>query len=861
MSKNINDVKDYCLKLANINEIKMKDINDYSIWLEEKTDDFRTQNIEKIVEIFYIIVKGINQECNCEELAKSISAQFKYIKTIRNENINKENKFIIILNFLSSLFDNSEVEPRVIELICKKEIELLDDLKILFSLRIGNNLIFPINKLLVNIVNDFDNKLSNLMNLMLAIQLFKVISEENVEIEKKVNEIIATHNIRFLKVLWNHGELVNKNSWYENYEQNSIITVHSQVEGKLVVRSERIEYFENCGIIQKETNKNNDAIAYFIEINLSKETKLLDFDSLMVKLKGKELVRFLIGIFENEWFDVYNNAYFMSEHDEYFGVANAFIKNSNKILYQNSHKTSDAQSFCEFFLDSFPNVRHKVLYYDNYNIVTIDFLLNIFLCFDFYNFKDLNNYIEDNETEKTAFQNLIISFVRDKLYEKVTENNISKYLKFTKMMGENFDSYIDKVKLQSEPITNKKLIMPFQYPSVLSITDDQEKILFYFYEDIKKMEIINSSELIENDDYKYEDAEGNQISFNSISTEFVVKDTGKKVVSESSIELDMLLRNIKVNETISNCLIKFDEITNNISIFDKLKEFMITSDLDCTTKHNFGISSRNSNDYMDVFLAFKITSIMIAFSWGTDLKKICDFMELIKSHHCESMEEVKRRDFFNQIERKCENTIVIPKESMSSSSTFWNWHDKLYDSNARSLIRKKLSEGYIESNFSKENGTYKEHKVNEIVFVTDIVLSGSATSNFIRYYLYEDVTSPPHTDCLKLEELREYSIQNIPKIEYTILCFSITEYAKERIYAKFPNVNFKFEYICEIEDKYRAENFYRFAEEIFGESAVNKKDHGFCVLRYSHLPKYSIFPTCLKNTELICGLFNTKREL
>lgn len=819
------------------------------------------------------LVKGnLENIKNINQLTDLIEKIFVAIE--ENENIQKPS--VALVKFLYILQEKN-YESLDIELY-KNLMDVVNDINWIFELKQSEKqFVFSIHELISKVVKNFEYSDDNLMHLTMALQIFK--NFDNGNNKDQIEGIAKEYKIGILLCLLEGGSILNNSS--ENYNFNGTLIVKNNKYA--IIRNKDKSYFDDIDTkynVLAEINKNKQEMAYYIEVEIEQEYITTSFQKIFEENNNNVKIELLKEIFETESYNVFFNDSIIihSTTREFIRMLNPSRKD-RKIIGNSANEINNFDGFYKILKkNEIPNARHSVIY-GNYekscDIVTLDFAIEIMYVFKMKDYQynmfsknyDGNDDFRQNQIIKEFFENVIYK------EEISVEKKIDMLIAYYKYLYNNYK--YNKNTQMSEIIS---LVMPFKPYNPFECSTKKEA-LYKFVEVVKssndlndelsiiqikkiddKIGNINVLDLEQNElDIQEDEIENLFFSFADREMYAVFDNKNKKIIHDYEIN--------EVCKYIGNYFkdldfVKFEDKNKiDIRLIDMLQIInafrsneMIWKKFNCDT-------NINSIYILKLIWHFNIFNIFD--------EKINEFYKLIfEFHYTDMIRKCDNKDkLLDNLKQYCERkgVLVIAKETAGDCGTLYSICKNVCDDrylSERNFLIEIFDASMIQSNIKEKNGKYyyDDNLIEEIVFVTDIILSGKATETMLNYHL--NVTPINNINRKYLQFREENYISNIIKangIEEKISVYSLFKFQEVNEFI-INNKKIKIIHENEIEKMYKDDDCVKDIYIKIYNDKMNSEDV-VRVIRYNNMPFKTIFMKEIVDSKYLIGIFNRKEEL
>lgn len=261
-----------------------------------------------------------------------------------------DDSYIRVMWFLNQLHLNAKNATNIsstnLSNIAEDLLDILDDIQAVFDFKVESEYFFPINKLISTVIKN-SNFLTqetitkeNIKILRLAVRLFKNNDDKDVFLKFKSN-----YNLQFINYLTNDCSIIDTNE-FNNYQENGVIIFFNPRLKKVLVRSDREDYFkehliENF-IPQSERNYNNHEIGWFIEYELRCNDHIESYSSILASTQNRKL--FLELLFDKHCYNIFLDNSIVFSNGELKPI-NPYCRFDKKIITNKRIKLKAKKSF------------------------------------------------------------------------------------------------------------------------------------------------------------------------------------------------------------------------------------------------------------------------------------------------------------------------------------------------------------------------------------------------------------------------------------------------------------------------------------------------------------------------------------
>ena len=318
----------------------IRDLKEYDIaLLSEKRSE--------IADLYYEILKQIQilysdkNEKVPEEMMRDVGLLFDNIQGICSEPTMRERQetaFSVII-FLAYLRGHNCITGDSDFSKTGEAIEMVNALKadlgviqFVFDLKVNGQLYFPIENMLVSVINDgqFVDEMSKIDSghikvLYLAVHFF----DEEEQKKQILTDIVAKCNLQFIEYMQEQSELLDTMDLH-NYRKNGVITFINFTRKKILIRHNDEKYFSGAKNIQKEYSYNKDrVIGYYVEQDIPEGAVSVTFKDVMQNFPEKRMK--LLKLFYSGHRNIFGEYYLLEQNGNFFPV-NSFANRDQYII-------------------------------------------------------------------------------------------------------------------------------------------------------------------------------------------------------------------------------------------------------------------------------------------------------------------------------------------------------------------------------------------------------------------------------------------------------------------------------------------------------------------------------------------------
>ena len=722
------------MRIGDLNEREVKEI--IQSFLSNQDTDYIDSHrciVAQTYEVLLEQIQGIYKDIDSipRSVLDDIMRIFANIEHIPVSSTKEEKTdgSICLLKFLSFLKQHNSIEGdgdftnlneirEILDIIA----EDLEKIRFVFDHKISGELMFPIDKLLVGIINNslfltqnrgVDRK--DYYALKLAVRFFK----KDTEGDRIVAEIRKDSNLKFIDYLNQDSRLIDTSDML-NYQKNGIMVFWNSSTKKVLVRSDHESYFaKDLGYhfdIEREMTKDQKVqIGSFVEISCQETDKAVNVSDLMKTLdKRKEVVKLFFtegrniflpwAVRESKDGCLHAMNPFM-DRDEYIiktgnyylstDIKNAFREYSNLTLIQ-SHSTI-LNRVCIGTLAMLTELNDESWYS----------LLEPYEENDFYQNQMIQRWME--QTEQNTIDKMLLNYYHELRYcdcdsdlMKIREHEISK-------------QYIYPLKNNVCALLN--FIIPQIYKEIdivyglISEGTDGRTVIIQGTGETKTTEKIHDPENI---------LEG----LESSSAYFIYCDELLYVIEQEEAKALYGLKN-----AFKNCL-AFDVATivsagryDNISMACSLHRMSLMEE----SRHVYPIG----DEYFEDQVFYRFIHNMIGY--GINKKNIEAYLKVFESHQLLTFQKINEDSYFKMEEA---GNLYVPKDAYSADAAL----SMVYDEYLRKYSTRNKNNLYDDRLDRINGGFYRNgHKIKKVTILLDNFENGGAAINCISAYLEIDL--------------------------------------------------------------------------------------------------------------------------
>lgn len=849
-----------CLNLPGNNDETIKDALKL---LQKLNSDEISANSQLVSLLFCTVISNCTEDkIDNNNMAQLIWDSFDNIKDLESQQ--NENTFteIILINFLKKIntmcgMTGGDIEPVSDEMqeqykvLCSK----LEEMKVIFRLRLNGIELFPIGKLLAKVIgSDYTFEELNevtLITFLLALEIFD--TEPYIHEKSKLNEIIDKCNLKCLKYLASPSVIrIGGNVWKDNFSQNGVLILRNVNEKTIYIRHPDRKYFKSLDDTKKkkvesETNSMGRNIAYYYEYKYASEAEFISIEDIMLTNSYSNDVKLSVikKIYNNKTYNAFFEKAFMKIGEEICTV-NLFTAEDKKIINSKGETIeANAENVTNYVMKPFSLVKILGNELDFIIVGSICKLLTI-------SNVDVNVIVEKLKQTSNSYQNVLIQS-----WLEYSQNVYENLIKFQELYFSDI-FYIRKRK----EITNKKIVdiswIPVKLPEHL--LDEALKRLCNITTD--KIETVQ----LERD----EDFEGNIVYKN-------VKDDSE-IVPESIALTD---KDDWTQEKIY--AVKYQEkyfITSEIDSYIRLIRKIKDSNNGLHEIEDFSICSKSQIQVVLEAMRLQEKALKDINNCKVDFDSIArlrlihhiicnrilqnsqwtEFIEVINGH------QQLKFDFAKELKLFENNVLVVPKERQETDSALTS----IINEHIRKNSDRNHDFYFSEIGLSEGVYTYRGQKIERIIFLFDTLQSGTSTIRNLRFY-FEDydkvVIGNVQNQHIKYycngNEIKLQTIieKNHPEVEVVVLYGSkkgkntVEEYLSDNPFITKKTVTC----VHEI-NKTANKDFMDKVTLLYRGQDISIRENCFPIIREFNQPKKNAFPQDNLRSENIASIFVKKKE-
>lgn len=854
-----------------------------------RTEDVAA-NREDTATVFYLLLSSCQKLFEVDALGKlpsiiqeKLLTSFSNIERLYHEASTQEvqTSYIKAIWFLSEL-KNKAAENRVDNISstqlresAESLLDILDDIRFLFDLKDDDgNGVFPIHKVIAAVIrqNDFMSSRRRITKedirvLQLAVRLFT--SSESEALDTLRNKC----NLGFIDFLQPNCEIIDTIDFL-NYQYNGTIIFYRAADKTVLIRSEHKDYFNRSNefnhVVDKEIDYEGNVIGWFIKYHLEQTDRLIDFSDLMREESSR--LNFLKLMFDSNFYNVLLQKSIVRKSDGSLLPINPYC-DQDKIIIKgklNDRKGKIApKSQVRNLLQGHRicSIKSKDMNYLTFGLCTL--LLTISnsgvesLCLNqldenaWYQEQVINNWID------IVDEDAVISFL----------NNWYKQLQYCDRNSEFAKVHIQEIDVlplsQSIEKIYKKL-----WPSMgqservfcgTIVFEDGHYIL-----DVSPRETVASYEMRgkeitiedvyidtltdEENNYRWDSMSGTKLYFlysptnkcgHIVNTEVAKTVSGIEWILKTSLSYA-----VGCNVT-------------DIEYEDTAKRMRLYSDAykDVARKKRICMP-----EDLDSQIYLRILHNLIWSNVTVDTKD--KYFTIIQSHQIADFEEIDKDPYFM---RTNDTTLYLPKDAYEQGSVLSDIYEKRLKHNTKREPRSLYQERVTRDEFN--NYYINDHKIEEIVLLTDNFINGASTKATLCAYLgiaipgweerIEEASETIHKLYCDGKQVSIKEIMQNNSAKLSVHGYYGTEEGVIQIDGFLSNNNIDYKetsYSKELTTK--AEDIIIEAKSIWGNKNVKgiKRHHRLFIREYN-MPKTKVFPDGMcGNLDYVICFFVSKPE-
>lgn len=820
-------------------------------------------NSQLVALLFCTAVSNCTEDrINESAVSGLIWESFKNIKDMKSQQNEKNSVEILIIYFLNEINNmcgmtggdtnpiNDEIQEQY-KVLCSK----LEEMKVIFRLKLNGTELFPIGKLLAKVIgSDYtfeDLNEVTLITFLLALEIFD--TEPYIHEKSRLNEIIDQCNLKCLRYLSSSSVTrIGGKNWKDNFSQNGVLILSDVNRQVIYIRHPDKRYFKQLDGDDKkkleiETNSMGRTIAYYYEYVYDLEAEFVSIEDIMLTNSYSSDVKMsaIKKIYNNKMYNVFFEKAFMKIGEEICAV-NLFTAEDKKIIGSKGEAIeANAENVTDYAMKPFSLVRVLGNGLDFIIAGSICKLLTICNV-------DLNIIAEKLKQTSGGFQNVLIQ-----IWLECSQNVYENLLKFQELYFNDIFYIRKRTEIASKKIVDISWI-PVKLPENL-LNESLNELCSITTDEI---EIIQ----LERD----EDFEGNIIY--------------KSMKDDTEIESQLIALMDKDGWTQEKIYaVKYQEkyfITPEIDRYIRLIQKIKDSNKGLHEIEDFSICSKSQIQVVLDAMRLQEKALKDIADCKVDFDSIarlrlmhhilCNnilqedqwtkFIEVINGH------QKLKFDVVEGMNLSADNVLVVPKERQETDSALTSIINEYIRKNA---VR---NHDFYFSEIELREGvyTYRGQKIERIVFLFDTLQSGTSTIRNLRFY-FEDydkaVSGNVQNQHIKYycngNEIRLQTIieKNRPEVEVVVLYGSKKgEEAVKEYLSKNPYITNK-EVTCKQEiNKTASKEFMDKVKALYKKKDISIEEGCFPIIRQFNQPKRNAFPQDNLCSENIASIFVKKKE-
>ena len=310
------------LESGSVNEDSFKSLLQNFLKFTQKTENI-VGNREDVAQVFCRILsecqrifKITSPDKLPADIKEQIISSYNNIERLYVETNDEERNgsYVRTVWFLSELKSKSsegrtgEIDHTMLGEYAKDLLDILGDIQFIFDIENEKGLIFPINKVIAAVIGgrDFQEfrdgvKKEDIYTLQLAVRLFRAAEDENI-----LTTLKTKYHLAFIDYLNDHCEIIDTKDFL-NYQYNRTIIFFNEHDRKVLIRSEREDYFSGSESLGHEVIGERDydgnLIGWFLEYSLNSHDELCDYSECLDKEPDR--IAFLRLIYDGGYRNVF----------------------------------------------------------------------------------------------------------------------------------------------------------------------------------------------------------------------------------------------------------------------------------------------------------------------------------------------------------------------------------------------------------------------------------------------------------------------------------------------------------------------------------------------------------------------------
>lgn len=863
-------INEYLKYLECIEEIKKDKFEEICNFIKLLNPEDIATNKKEIATLFCRSIGKINQGTEIENSSILLLAEaFKSIMNMEADLNSQIDTNVLIIKFLQNLWNLGKSPGTTIAMDAymyeqfNMLVENLECIRILFQIQMEGMFLFPIGKLLAEVINEQQFKIDKLdiktINmLLLALQVFKVQNYANAS--EKVKSLVVECNLRCLEYLGNpRVSFFDDNTWKSNFEKNGVLILANREQKKILIRHEDYNYFLDSPYdIQSECNMNHIDIAYYIEYDYEENEEFTTVEEIFEGGDSNLIIDTLELIYQKKYCNLFFKGSLINKNGE-LKPTNIFGHRDCNIIYYDGKTDKNYNSEINNIEKIIQKYSLQVLRGKGIDCITVGTILKLLT---FENISTSMLFKQLSEDTKNLQNKFILTWL------SYCDNQVDKlnYLQ---------DLYLSKLEYTNNrnSFKNKEFEDVAFYPIALDklIVENVAKHDVGFYGEFVKVKISK-------------DFDGNPKFQNIISGEYVSYDNICILDKEDENEFidagriiylmyNEVTKKLNISATINRIGSIREKIMENnkyllpIEIFDFVTESEVKEVLEYMRLHERALKDiSNEKSSFDSNARFRLANNLL-------YNKVCikekwnKFMIIIELHEKIDFSYLQNNQFIDLDE---EGVLFIPKEDSSADSAlcaiYNNYIKKPGSRNGKDIYKQEIK-------FDGSKYFVNGKEITKVYFLFDTLQHGNATIESIEgYFMYygEENIKTHKNRAMKLycegKEISLARILNKNNPEKKILCFFGNEIGKLRVERYFEDPQnpycilhgIKLEFDKTI-SRTTDEDIIKLGNEIFGE--INIGIGSYLVIREFNQPKQNVFPKGMLDKNKVISLFVQKKEL
>lgn len=794
------------------------------------------------------------------ELIQDCFKNIKGLKSQENQNVSVE---ILVIHFLDEIHNmcgatGGDIKPVSDEMqeqykvLCSK----LEEMKIIFRLRLNETELFPIGKLLAKVIgSDYTFEELNevtLITFLLALEIFD--TEPYINEKNKLNEIIDKCNLMCLKYLSNPSVLrIGGNIWKENFSHNGVLILRDVNQHKIYIRHPDKKYFRQLEEAEKkkmgfETNSMGRNIAHYYEYEYDPGAIFVSVENIMLSDSYSNIIKLsmLSELYNNRMYNAFFDNAFIIEGEKIHAVNKLTAEDQKLIRVKGDPVEANAENVTDYAIKPFSLIK---VWGDDLDFIIAGSVCKLLTI----NNIDLNAIVKKLEQASCGFQNVLI--------QSWLECSTNRYECLIKLQ-ELYYSDIQYIRKRLD-IANKKIgdisWLPVKLPEnlldeslkeICNITTDQYKIV-----KVERVEDFDG-------DMIYRDVEcDTDILQDSIALNDKNDWTREKIYAVRYQEKYFITPEIDDYIRLMQKIKDSNDKLYGIEKFSVCSRSQIQVVLEAMRLQEKALSDIADNCKVDFDSIARLRMIHhMIYNCILQKDQWIKFIELINGH------QQLKFDFAEKINWSVDGVLIVPKEKQESDSALTSIINEYMRKNAVRNHDFYFSEIGLRENVY----TYRGHKIEKIVFLFDTLQSGTSTIRNLKFY-FEDydkkmlgnVQNQHIIYYCNGNEIRLQTIveRNNPEVEVVVLYGSKKgKMAVEEYLSTNPWITNK-SVICKQEINKTANKYFMDkVNALYKRGDVSIEEGCFPIIRQFNQPKKNAFLKDNLRSDNIASIFVKKRE-